>query len=120
MGIKVDSIDVDETVKTARKLLEEEQISPTLKAALDVLFLLVTLLCNRLGLNSSSSSSKPPSSDPNREKTKREPGVNKPGGQVGHIGSTLERDPDPVFVEPIKVDRATLPEGTYKEIEPVV
>ncbi len=44
MGIKVDSIDVDETVKTARKLLEEEQISPALKAALDVLFLLVTLL----------------------------------------------------------------------------
>ncbi len=27
MGIKVDSIDVDETVKTARKLLEEEQVS---------------------------------------------------------------------------------------------
>ena len=119
MGIKVDSIDVDETVKTARKLLEEEQISPALKAALDVLFLVVTLLCNRLGLNSSNSS-KPPSSDPNREKTKKEPGVNKPGGQAGHIGSTLERDPNPDFVEPIKVDRATLPEGTYKEIEPVV
>ena len=119
MGIKVDSIDVDETVKTARKLLEEEQISPALKAALDVLFLLVTLLCNRLGLNSSNSS-KPPSSDPNRKKTKREPGANKPGGQAGHIGSTLERDPNPDFVEPITVDRATLPEGTYKEIEPVV
>lgn len=119
MGVKVDSIDVDETVKTARKLLEEEQVSPALKAALDDLFLLVTLLCNRLTLNSKNSS-KPPSSDPNREKTKREPGEKKPGGQAGHNGSTLERDPNPDLVELIEVDRTSLPEGTYKEVEPVV
>ncbi len=115
----MDSIDVDETVKVARKLLEEEQVSPALKAALDVLFLLISLLCNRLNLNSSNSS-KPPSSDPNRKKAKREPGEKKPGGQAGHNGSTLERDPNLDFVEPIKIDRATLPEGTYKEVDPVV
>ena len=119
MGVTVDSIDVDETVKVARKLLEEEQVSPALKAALDVLFLLISLLCNRLNLNSRNSS-KPPSSDPNRKKTKREPGEKKPGGQDGHNGSTLERDPNPDFVESIKIDRATLPEGTYKEVDPVV
>lgn len=119
MGVKVDSIDVDESVKAARKLLEEEQVSPALKATLDVLFLLVSLLCNRLTLNSSNSS-KPPSSDPNREKIKRISGSRKPGGQAGHNGSTLERDPNPDFVKPITLDRAILPEGTYKEVAPVV
>ena len=109
MGVKVDSIDVDKSVEAARKLLEKEQVSPGLKAALDVLFLLITLLCNRLTLNSSNSS-KPPSSDPNREKSKREPGSNKPGGQAGHKGSTLERDPNPDFIEPRNVDRSALPD----------
>ncbi len=119
MGVKVDSIDVDKSVEAARKLLEKEQVSSGLKAALDVLFLLISLLCNRLTLNSSNSS-KPPSSDPNREKPKRKPGSKKPGGQAGHKGSTLERDPNPDFVEPINVDRSTLPEGTYKEVDPVI
>ena len=100
-------------------MLEEEQVSPALKAALDVLFLLIPLLCNRLTLNSSNSS-KPPSSDPNRKKTKREPGSRKPGGQAGHNGTTLERDPNPDFVESINVDRNAIPEGTYKEVEPVI
>ena len=63
MGVKVDLIDIDKSVEAAKKLLEKEQVSPGLKAALDVLFLLITLLCNRLTLNSSNSS-KPPSSDP--------------------------------------------------------
>ena len=119
MGVKVDSIDVDKSVEAAKKLLEEEQVSPALKAALDVLFLLIPLLCNRLTLNSSNSS-KPPSSDPNRKKIKREPGSRKPGGQAGHNGTTLERDPNPDFVKSIHIDRNALPEGTYKEVDPVV
>ena len=114
MGIIEDSIDVDDTVKTAKKLLEQEDVSPALKATMEILILLVTLLCNRLGLNSSNSS-KPPSSDPNRKKNKRPPGNRKPGGQKGHTGKTLERDPNPDVVEEIRLDRSTLPPGEYKD-----
>ena len=52
---------------------------------------MVTLLANRLGLNSRNSS-KPPSTDTHRstKKNKRPRAKNKPGGQVGRKGSHLE------------------------------
>lgn len=80
-----------------------------------MLLLLVTILANRLGLNSKNSS-KPPSSDPNRKKGSKEPGARKPGGQNGHIGTTLKQFPDPYLVKEIRVDRSTLPQGNYRPV----
>ncbi len=80
-----------------------------------MLLLLVTILANRLGLNSKNSS-KPPSSDPNRKKGSKEPGARKPGGQNGHIGTTLKQFSDPHLVKEIQVDRSTLPQGNYRPV----
>jgi hypothetical protein len=64
----VENINVDVAIKRVNDLIaQESNISPALKASLEVLLLLVTILANRLGLNSKNSS-KPPSSDPNRKK----------------------------------------------------
>ncbi|AOY59045.1 IS66 family transposase [Desulfococcus multivorans] len=113
--MKLNAIDVEETVKNTRRLLGEDQnVSPALKAAVELLLLLVALLLNRLGLNSSNSS-KPPASDPNRKKKEKAPGANKRGGQPGHNGTTLKRVEKPDVIKDIPLDPATLPKGNYKE-----
>ena len=61
-------------------------------------------------------SSKPPSSDPNREKKPRKKGDRKPGGQSGHRGRTLKKIDNPDKVEVLKVNRAKLPKGQYTEV----
>jgi len=112
----VDNINVDAAIKRVNDLVAaEKDLSPALKASLEVLLLLVTILANRLGLNSKNSS-KPPSSDPNRKKDLKEPGERKPGGQHGHIGTTLLPVSDPDLVREIKVDRNTLPQGNYRAV----
>ena len=84
---------------------------------MELLLLLVTLLLNRITLNSKNSS-KPPSTDPNRKKRgKKGKSPRKPGGQKGHIGTTLEPVDDPDKVTELKVDRRTLPKGLpYQEV----
>ena len=87
--MKIENIDVDSAIDSVRDLLKNERaLSPALRSALEVLILLVSLLLNRTTLNSKNSS-KPPSSDPNRKKSSRRKSHRKPGGQVGHKGSTL-------------------------------
>ncbi len=110
----IDNIPVEKTLEAVKRQLEEEKdLSPALRASLELLLTLVTLLLNRLGLNSRNSS-KPPSSDPNRNK-KRNNGNNNPGGQKGHAGNHLELVDDPDHVQSLKVDRATLPtDGTFR------
>jgi transposase len=96
-------------------LAEDPSISPALKSSIELLLLLVTLLLNRLGINSTNSS-KPPSADPNRKKKKKAPSEKKPGGQNGHNGTTLQKFTDPDVIEKIPVDKTTLPEGAYKDV----
>jgi transposase len=110
----IDNIPVEQTIETVKRQIEQEKnLSPALRASLELLLTLVTLLLNRLGLNSRNSS-KPPSSDPNRKK-KRNHGNNNPGGQKGHTGNHLELVDDPDHVESLKVDRTTLPsDGTFR------
>ena len=79
----VENINVEKAIQRVNDLIaQEKNLSPALKASLEVLLLLVTILTNSLGLNSKNSS-KPPSSDPNRKKELKEPGERKPGGQHG-------------------------------------
>jgi len=110
----VENVNIEASIQSAKALIaKEKNLSPALKVALDVLLLLVTILANRLGLNSKNSS-KPPSTDPNREKKLKEPGDRKPGGQHGHIGTTLKQVSDPDQIKDIKLDRSTLPPGSYR------
>ncbi len=110
----VDNVNIEASLQTAKELIaKEKNMSPALKVALDVLLLLVTILANRLGLNSKNSS-KPPSTDPNREKKPRQPGDRKPGGQYGHVGTTLKQFSDPDLVKDIELDKSVLPPGSYR------
>lgn len=115
--MKLDGIDIDGTIKQVELLLEtEKDLSPALKTMLPMLLLVVKLLTNRLGLTSSNSS-KPPSSDLNREKTPKKKTGKKPGGQKNHVGSTLKQIDEPDEIEVILIDRRTLPKNhQYKEV----
>ena len=111
----VDNINIDTTIKKVRDLLTSEaSLSPAVKTSLETLLLLVTILINRLGLNSKNSS-KPPSTDPNRTKKPRGSNGRKPGGQPGHVGTTLQPVPDPDEIKIIPVDQTTIPPGQYRD-----
>ena len=90
-------------------------MSAATKSIVEILILLITLLANRLNLNSTNSS-KPPSSDPNRKKQPKRKTGKKPGGQNGHIGTTLKKVDNPDKIEVIKVDRSKLPAGQYRHV----
>ena len=113
----IDNIDIDATIKRVEGLIaEDKDMSPGTKSLLEILVLIITLMTNRLNLNSKNSS-KPPSSDPNRKKTNKSKSDKKPGGQKGHVGKTLEKVETPDKVKVIKVDRTKLPPGKYKELQ---
>lgn len=112
----IEKVDIEATIKKAQKLVDEdEQISSATKSIIEVLILVIQLLAGRLNLNSSNSS-KPPSSDPNRKKKPKNKTGKKPGGQKGHIGTTLEKVDNPDKIETINVDRRKLPRGQYHHI----
>jgi len=53
--MKIEAINVEKTIKNTKKLLDEDpNVSPTLKSSINLLLVLVTLLLNKLGLNSRS------------------------------------------------------------------
>lgn len=114
--MRKNDISVNTAIDDVKRLLENEKnLSPALKAAIDILLLLIAVFANRLNLNSSNSS-KPPSEDKNRlRKNNRGKSINKPGGQKGHIGYTLNKTEKPDRVEEIKVDRRSLPRGKYEK-----
>ena len=115
--MKIDGLEVEQAIETARKALREEAgLSSGLRAALEVLLALVTVLLNRVTLDSRNSS-KPPSQDRNREKEPRRGKSGRaPGGQPGHQGTTLMPVEEPDEVQELKVDQATLPlERSYRE-----
>jgi transposase len=112
----IGAIDVTTTLKKVEALLAKDKaLSESTRSLLEILVLIITLLADKLNLNSSNSS-KPPSSDPNREKRPKAKTGNKPGGQIGHNGTTLEKVDVPDKVEVIKVDKFKLPKGAYKEV----
>lgn len=110
----LDNINVDNAVHEVKTLLQNEQgLSPALRSAIEIILMLITLMLNCLTLNIQNSS-KPPSSDPHREKKKRSNG-RQPGGQKGHAGNTLEIVDDPDDIQVLPVDRDSLPEGDYQD-----
>ena len=114
--MKIESIDIDASIGKVQEMLKKEKgVSPSMKAAIEVLVLLVTLLINRMKLNSSNSS-KPPSMDPNRKRKEKNNSGKKQGGQIGRKGVRLEKCKNPDKIKVIKIDRKTIPPGKYKEI----
>ena len=110
-----DSIDITKTIQEVERLLaKSDDLPPALEAAINMLLIAVKLLADRLNLTSRNSS-KPPSSDPNREKKKRTKSNKPPGGQPGHPGCTLQPVDDPDDITHINIDRRTLPLGHYVE-----
>ncbi len=113
--MKIENIDIQATIEKAQFLIrEDKQLSAATKSMFEILILVITLLANRLNLNSTNSS-KPPSSDPNRIKPTRKKTGKKPGGQNGHVGTTLQKVEIPDRVKEIKVDRRKLPTGRYRQ-----
>lgn len=110
--MKIEQLDVEAAIDAVKtQLAHARDLSPALRSALEVLLVLVTLLLNRLTLNSTNSS-QPPSADPNRTKvSKKGTRSRKPGGQPGRNGTTLQpmETPDEIMV--LTVDRQTLPPG---------
>jgi transposase len=94
------------------------KLSPEVRALFATLVLLIEILLQKQGKNSRNSSI-PPSQDPNRPKNKKLKNKRKSGGQKGHKGFTLEKEPHPDEIIPLKLDRRTLPKGhQYKSGEP--
>ena len=55
----IENVNIDETLKNATKLIaEDKELSSATKSLLEVLVLIITLLANRLNLNSKNSSIK--------------------------------------------------------------
>ena len=115
--MKINNINVNETIESATALLDKEKnISLALRATIKVVLLLLKTMLERLSLNSKNSS-KPPSGDENRKKKKTGGnGINrKPGGQPGRKGVQLKPVIDPDEIERIKIDKRKLPKDTYTE-----
>jgi len=115
--VSIAKIDVTEALQQAGRLLRQDRsLSTQARALFNLLIVIVNLLVAKLGLNSSNSSI-PPSQDPHRERGSKRKGKGpkrKPGGQNGHEGATLQRDPNPDQIEDIPIDRRTIPPGRYK------
>lgn len=114
--MSIGKTNVTEALKSAERLLRQDQsASPQMRAMFDLLIAIINLLLAKLGRNSTNSSI-PPSQDPHRKRgSKRiaQGEKRKPGGQDGHAGATLQREPDPDQIETIAVDRRTIPHGRY-------
>ena len=117
--MSVDNINITETIAKVKKILrEDESASTEFRTMMELLVVIVELLANKMNLNSRNSS-KPPSTDPNRERgsrRKEEEEKRKPGGQPGHNGSTLEKVKNPDHIETINIDKKRLPSGKYKHV----
>ena len=58
--MKIESIDIEATVNKAREMIKHEKgLSPAFVSVIELLFIIVALMANRLNLNSKNSS-KPP------------------------------------------------------------
>lgn len=114
--MKISNINVDASIEKARDLLaKEKNVSPALKSAIEILLLLVRVLLQRKGLTSRNSS-KPPSEDKNRQRgSTKKKSKRKPGGQPGRLGVQLKPVGNPDQVNVIKLDKRTLPRGSYTE-----
>lgn len=109
--MKVNTADIQTAISNAEQLLQNDASLPDgTRAAFTLLVTMVKLMAAQLNLNSRNSS-KPPASDPLREKKPRATRGRKPGGQPGQPGTTLKPVAAPDEVLPLLIDQRTLPRG---------
>jgi transposase len=117
--LTINKINITDTLKNVEILLKEDKsASPQLRALIELMIVIVGLLCEKLGINSTNSST-PPSQDPNRKrgsKKKSKGEKRKPGGQKGRNGTNLKKVDNPDRVEDLEIDRRTIPSGNYKQV----
>ena len=101
--------------KVRKQIAKEKDITPSLRAILEVLMLLISLLLGR-GTANSANSSVPPSQDQNRLKPTRQKSDRPIGGVKGHKGNNLQKITNPDEVCIIKVDQTKLPKGNYQAV----
>lgn len=100
----------------------DKALPSSIKSVVELLVLIIELLLRRVNINSRNSSVSP-SQDPHRTRGKKRVGSEpikkrKTGGQVGHKGTTIQRVANPDHIEPLLIDRRTLPRGhEYRRIE---
>jgi transposase len=113
MAVKLQGLDIDKVVAELEAILASEKDVPVgMRKPIEALILVVKLLTQRVGLTSRNSS-KPPSSDPNRPKSSRPKSNRTSGGQPGRVGTTLKPVETPDEITVLKIDRRTLPRGSY-------
>jgi len=89
--MKIENIDIEATIEKAQNLIrEDKQLSAGTRSIVEILILIISLLANRLNLNSTNSS-KPPSSDPNRKKRPKSKRVKKQAAKKVTLGQHLKR-----------------------------
>ncbi|MGH8650453.1 MAG: DUF6444 domain-containing protein [Burkholderiales bacterium] len=114
--MSVGNINVTTALERVEEMLRQDRsISPAVRGMIELLMTIVHLMMAKLNVNSSNSSIAP-SKDPGRRRGAK-PGTRKsrrkPGGQQGHAGTTLEWVANPDRIEPIAIDRRTIPPGPY-------
>lgn len=111
------TVDVSGSLASAKAhLADDTSLSASTRSLMNMLIVIVELLMAKFGANSKNSSV-PPSQDPNGDKKKRISAGRKPGGQVGHKGSTLTQTEEPDEIVDVKIDPTTLPSGrVFKEL----
>jgi len=91
----IDGININTTLQEVEDLLRrEEDLTPSLRSVFSIQVVVIKLLVGRVNINSRNSSGLS-SADPNRLKFSLKKTGNKPGGQLGHIGTTLQQIPEP-------------------------
>ena len=89
--MKIENIVILATIEKAQILVrEDKQLSTATKSMFEILILIITLLANRLNLNSTNSS-KPPSSDPNRKKQAKRKRAKSRAAKMGMSAPPLKR-----------------------------
>jgi len=112
----LNSIDIQANLAAIKsQLLKEPELSPALKALIEMLMIIVELLAHKLGLNSRNSS-KPPSTDFPKTKNTDNKTSTKNQGKPRPKGSTLTQVDTPDEIEYLPLDRHKLPKGRYTEI----
>ncbi|MFT6194104.1 MAG: transposase [Cognaticolwellia sp.] len=88
--------EIVEKIKT--QLQEDKTLTPTLKISIELIFVIVGMLVDKLGLNSQNSRISP-SKDIYRTKPTRDKSDKSAGGQKGRVGKTLTQSETPDEVQ---------------------
>ena len=115
----VGKMDVNKTLERAKKMLAKNrgasEQAEAMAVMMETLLLLIQLLLEKIGINSSNSST-PPAQDPKRKRGSKKKVKGKklqPGGQKGRQGKTLKKVDSPDTIEVLNIDRRTIPSGEY-------